>query len=167
MFFRVLLLGYFALGAAWGPAFCCCRVRSLVEYCIQSGSATTAIVSSRSAETTGSCPRCRAAAEQNRRELAGVRPCCSDSSQQRAPDSECPCQQRGETEFGLAGVLLPGFVDAFNSNQCPGDSTGYLLSCEFESARVFSSRFLPQDRCTSVEALFGRALLRAYQTLNC
>jgi hypothetical protein len=167
MFFRVLLLGYFALGAAWGPAFCCCRVRSLVEYCTQFVPATGSVDSTRAIDATGGCPRCRAAAEKKQLELAGTSRCCDDSSRQSTPDSECPCKQRGETEFGLAGVLLPGFVDAFNSNQCPSDSTGYSLSCEFESATVFSSRFLPQDRCTSAEALFGRALLRAYQTLNC
>jgi hypothetical protein len=167
MFFRVLLLSYFVLGAAWGPAFCCCRVRSLVEYCTQSVSATEAVASTRSAETAGSCPRCRAAAEQKRRELAGRSPCCSDSTQQRAPDSECPCQQRGEAEFWLVGVELPGFVDACSGSQCPINLLSDSLSWGFASIPTFSSRSNSWDQHPRVGALFGCALLCAYQTFNC
>jgi hypothetical protein len=167
MFFRVLILSYFALGAAWGPAFCCCRVRSLVEYCTQRVSATGAVDSTRSAETAGSCPRCRAAAEQKQSELAETSRCCSDSSKQRAPDSECPCQQRGEAEFWLVGAGLPGFVDAFNGDQAPLNMPSDELNWGCDSIPTFSSRSNSWDQHPRVGALFGRALLRAYQTLNC
>lgn len=167
MFLRVLLLSYFAVGAAWGPAFCCCRVRSLVEYCTQSVSATEPIDSTRSAETTGSCPRCRAAAEQTLRELAGKSRCCSDSSKQRLPDSECPCQQRGEAEFWLVGVELSGFVDAFNGNLSPLNMLSDSLNWGCDSIPTFSSRSNSRDQHPKVGTLFGRALLRAYQTFLC
>lgn len=167
MFFRVLLLSYFALGAAWGPAFCCCRVRSLVEYCTRQSPAVELAASNESSGNSTSCPRCRAAAEQKQRELAGGISCCSDTSSQRRPDSECPCRQRGEVEFGLSGVVLLGLVNAASGDQCPGELLCYSISAGFDTTAGFSSRLRFWTQFPEKETLFGRALLRAYQTLNC
>lgn len=166
MFFRVLLLSYFALGAAWGPAFCCCRVRSMVEYCARLSPAAELADANKSLDNRPSCPRCRAAAEQQR-EVAEKSSCCSNSSGQRAPDSECPCQQRGEAEFGVAGVVLPGFVNAYNGDQCPSELLSQSFTAGIDTVPAFSARFRSREQLPKREALFGRAMLRAYQTLNC
>ena len=175
MFWRILLLTYFATGAAWGPAFCCCRVSQLLESgvklvgdSLQPGS-PVALDSELS--TSGSCPRCaarkaRTAAERK----ADAQKCCHGIfGEQTVPDSQstCPCRERGEQGSGLWAFA---FADqqlerSVSLEAFAGPLSGNLAGIEpdLRKQRGSSRQLLEHPPFL----LFGRALLRAFQTLNC
>jgi hypothetical protein len=176
MIWRILLLTYFATGAAWGPAFCCCRLSQLLESgweritvsLFLNGSASLSLNGSAGPREVGlageSCPRCRAKAE---RETA-PRACCRGAEGEQS-DSErnCPCRDRGE---GKGGLWSFAFADQQLVRVASHADSSLLLPTATDGAGDrLRSRQSAHYRLHEHPpgSLFGRALLRAFQTLNC
>ena len=175
MFWRILLLTCFATGAAWGPAFCCCRVSQLLESGVKlvgnSLQPDSPVALNSELSASGSCPRCaerkaRSAAERK----ADSRKCCHGIfGEQTVPDSEstCPCRERGEQGSGLWAFAFAdqqlersGSLEAF-AGLLSGNFVGVEPDLRMQKGSL--SRLLEHPPFL----LFGRALLRAFQTLNC
>ncbi len=172
MFWRILLLTYFATGAAWGPAFCCCRVGQAIEAGLAlihtpiPQAAKTEVVGGNAA-ANGTCPRCRAAAAKSLISEYRSTACCNPSAEPLGSDSDCPCQERGERGVGLWAfafsdqqlqrlellneLVLVGIATDDGSNRAEAPAHSHRRDL------VGKPPFL----------LFGRALLCAHQTLNC
>lgn len=169
MFWRVLLLAYFSTGAAWGPAFCCCRVQQLLErgagWLVIAPPSLAGLAGDSARQSAGTtCPRCRAAAEAEENRSR----CCREGWQQQPPvESECPCRERGSRAGGLWSFafaeqqLLRGAVSADMPEVDFGHGRGVGVEPASSGGAAFESFRDPPF------LLFGRALLRAYQTLNC
>ena len=168
MIWRILLLTYFATGAAWGPAFCCCRLSQLLESGWERITASLSLNGSAGPREVGlageSCPRCRAKAG---RETA-PRACCRGAEGEQS-DSErnCPCRDRGE---GNGGLWSFAFADKQLVRAASHSDNNLLLPTATNGAGGrLRSRQSAQYRLHEHPpcSLFGRALLRAFQTLNC
>lgn len=175
MIWRILLLTYFATGAAWGPTFCCCRVNQLLELaaerigcCLAVDSASE---SSRDTFSAGTCPRCRPAVERQAEAPTCCvgKTCCAGKKggEQADPESSCPCRERGERDSGLWSF-------AFSGQQLVrsipwSDFVAVLLSATAESGLLLRNIRDGEGRLLECHPylLYGRALLRAQQTLNC